>query len=116
MQNHLAYITGTVVAALEFGQVESVLQSVGTLSGTGLLVWLVIHKTKERDKDKAQFQAELRELRQENHELSRELGKKCANCQLANAANSLLKHAGEEHFENDETTKKHHEYAKKNSN
>lgn len=87
------------MAALEFGSVESVLQSVGTLSGTGLLVWLVLHKTRERDKDKKQFAEELRELRKENHELSRELGKKCANCSLAAAANRLLEDAGEERFE-----------------
>lgn len=94
------------MAALEFGSVESVLQSVGTLSGTGLLVWLVLHKTRERDKDKQQFQEELRELRRENHELSRELGKKCSNCSLANAANRLLEEAGADSFNNDD---KHHE-------
>lgn len=89
------------MAAIELGQAESLLQAVGTLSGTGLLVWLVLHKTKERDKDKAQYQEELRELRRENHELSRELGKKCANCKLANAANTMLQHAGEEHFDHE---------------
>lgn len=103
MTDHIvAYCTGISLAALEFGQVESVLQSVGTLSGTGLLVWLVIHKTRERDKDKLQFQEELRELRKENHELSRELGKKCANCKLANAANNMLQQAGEEKFDHEE--------------
>lgn len=101
MTNHLACWTGTLMAAIELGQAESLLQAVGTLSGTGLLVWLVLHKTKERDKDKAQYQEELRELRKENHELSRELGKKCANCRLANAANTLLQHAGEEHFDHE---------------
>lgn len=112
MTNHLACWTGTLMAAIELGQAESLLQAVGTLSGTGLLVWLVLHKTKERDKDKAryqeerdkdkaQYQEELRELRKENHELSRELGKKCANCKLANAANTLLQHAGEEHFDHE---------------
>ena len=99
MQNHLAYVTGVTLAALELGSVESLLQSVGTLSGTGLLVWLVVHKTKERDEDKKQYQEELRELRTENHALSRELGKKCANCSLANAANRLLEDAGDERFE-----------------
>lgn len=99
MTNHLAYATGACMAALELGSVESLLQSVGTLSGTGLLVWLVIHKTRERDKDKQTHAEELRELRRENHELSRELGKKCANCSLANAANRLLEDAGEEHFD-----------------
>lgn len=101
MTNHLACWTGTLMAAIELGQAESLLQAVGTLSGTGLLVWLVLHKTKERDKDKAQYQEELRELRKENHELSRELGKKCANCKLANAANTLLQQAGEEHFDHE---------------
>lgn len=101
MTNHLACWTGTLMAAIELGQAESLLQAVGTLSGTGLLVWLVLHKTKERDKDKAQYQEELRELRKENHELSRELGKKCANCKLANAANTMLQHAGEEHFDHE---------------
>lgn len=99
MTNHLAYATGACMAALELGSVESLLQSVGTLSGTGLLVWLVIHKTRERDKDKQTHAEELRELRRENHELSRELGKKCANCSLATAANRLLEDAGEERFE-----------------
>lgn len=101
MTNHLACWIGTLMAAIELGQAESLLQAVGTLSGTGLLVWLVLHKTKERDKDKAQYQEELRELRKENHELSRELGKKCANCKLANAANTMLQHAGEEHFDHE---------------
>ncbi len=90
------------MAALEIGQAESLLQAVGTLSGTGLLVWLVLHKTKERDKDKKAFTEELRELRKENHELSRELGKKCANCQLANAANNLLREAGEERLNHED--------------
>lgn len=99
MNNTLAYGIGAALAALELGSVESLLQSVGTLSGTGLLVWLVVHKTKERDKDKKQYQEELRELRRENHELSRELGKKCSNCSLANAANRLLEDAGEDRFE-----------------
>ena len=105
MTNQIAYITGLTVAALELGSVESLFQSIGTLSGTGLLIWLVLHKTKERDKDKTQFQEELRELRKENHELSRELGKKCSNCKLANAANDMLKHAGEDHIDQE----KHHE-------
>lgn len=102
MTNHIAWWTGSVMAFFELGQAESLFQAVGTLSGTGLLVWLVLHKTKERDKDKKQYQEELRELRKENHDLSRELGKKCSNCKLANAANSLLQHAGEEHFEHGE--------------
>ena len=102
MTESIAYTTGICLAALELGHVESVLQSVGTLSGTGLLVWLVIHKTRERDKDKQQFQEELRELRRENHELSRELGKKCSNCKLANAANAMLQQAGEERFDHEE--------------
>ena len=105
MTNQIAYITGLTVAALELGSVESLFQSIGTLSGTGLLIWLVLHKTKERDKDKTQFQEELRELRKENHELSRELGKKCSNCKLANAANDMLKHAGEDHIDQNN----HHE-------
>ena len=105
MTNHLAFATGLTVAALELGSVESLFQSIGTLSGTGLLIWLVLHKTKERDKDKTQFQEEMRELRKENHELSRELGKKCSSCELANAANDMLKHAGEDHIDQE----KHHE-------
>lgn len=110
MTNHLACVTGLTVAALELGSVESLFQSIGTLSGTGLLIWLVLHKTRERDKDKTQFQEELRELRRENHELSRELGKKCSNCKLANAANDMLKHAGEDHIDQD----KHHEKESRN--
>ena len=110
MTNQLAYATGLTVAALELGSVESLFQSIGTLSGTGLLIWLVLHKTRERDKDKTQFQEELRELRKENHELSRELGKKCSNCKLANAANDMLKHAGEDHIDQD----KHHEKESRN--
>lgn len=102
MTNHIACWTGSIMAALEIGQAESLLQAVGTLSGTGLLVWLVLHKTKERDKDKKAFTEELRELRKENHELSRELGKKCANCQLANAANNLLREAGEERLSHED--------------
>ena len=102
MTNHIACWTGSIMAVVELGQAESLLQAVGTLSGTGLLVWLVLHKTKERDKDKKAFTEELRELRKENHELSRELGKKCANCQLANAANNLLREAGEERLSHED--------------
>ena len=55
--------------------------------GTALLVWIIVRK--ERDCER---------LRTENHELSRELGKKCRNCELAKAANELLADAGREHI------------------
>lgn len=79
MTNHLAYLTGITMAALEIGNAEGIVQLLGTLSGTGLLIWIVLHKHKEAEK-----------LREENRQLTRELGKKCGNCELARAANELL--------------------------
>jgi hypothetical protein len=50
----------------------------------------VLHKHKEAEK-----------LREENRQLTRELGKKCGNCELAKAANEFLtdhvKHHEEHH-------------------
>lgn len=76
MTNHLAYISGLTMAAMNLGSAEGIVQTLGTLSGTALLVWIVIHK----DREAAQ-------LRKENRELSRELSNKCRNCTLTKAAN-----------------------------
>ena len=76
------------MAVLSIPQAADIVQLGGSLVGTALLVWIIVRK--ERDCDR---------LRQENHELSRELGKKCRNCELAKAANELLADAGREHME-----------------
>ena len=60
---------------------SNALDSVPTLGGVGLLVWIVIYQTKECDK--------LREQLRKAHE-------KCSNCRLARAANDTLIEAGKE--------------------
>lgn len=94
MTNHLAYLSGITLAALELGNAEGFIQMLGTLSGTGLLVWIVIHKDKEAT-----------QLRKENRELTRELSNKCKNCTLTKAANDLLtdSHHDKNNKENSET-------------
>lgn len=90
MTNNLAFVTGAAMAAMEISNAGDVVQMLGTLSGTGLLIWIVLHKHKEAEK-----------LREENRQLTRDLGKKCVNCELAKAANDFLtdhvKHHEEHH-------------------
>lgn len=66
------------------------LDSVPTLGGVGLLVWIVIYQTKECDKLREQ-------LRQAHH--------KCSDCRLARAANDTLIEAGKEHAEHERENK-----------
>ena len=62
------------------------LESIPTLGGVGLLVWIVICQTKECDK--------LREQLRKAYE-------KCGSCRLARAANDTLIEAGKEHFDHE---------------
>ncbi|MBQ7024880.1 MAG: hypothetical protein IJN29_14980 [Akkermansia sp.] len=91
MTHHLPTSAAALLAVLSIPQAADIVQLGGSLVGTALLVWIIVRK--ERDCER---------LRQENHELSRELGKKCRNCELAKAANELLADAGREHLEEKE--------------
>ena len=87
MTSYMQTGAAAMLAVLSIPQAADVVQLGGSLVGTALLVWIIVRK--ERDCER---------LRQENHELSRELGKKCRNCELARAANELLTGAGREHL------------------
>lgn len=85
--NLIACVIGAVVAATQVATAAATsgaLDSIPTLGGVGLLVWIVMHQTKECDK--------LREQLRKAHE-------KCNNCSLARAANDTLIEAGKEHFD-----------------
>lgn len=87
--NLIACATGAVVAAMQVATAattNSALDSVPTLGGVGLLVWIVIYQTKECDK--------LREQLRRAHQ-------KCSDCRLARAANDTLIEAGKEHFDHE---------------
>lgn len=87
MTSYMQTGAAAMLAVLSLPQAADVVQLGGSLVGTALLVWIIVRK--ERDCER---------LRQENHELSRELGKKCRNCELAKAANELLSGAGREYL------------------
>lgn len=87
MTENLGVWAGAVMAALSIPGAENWVQMGGSLLGTGLLVWIIVRK--ERD---------CQELRKVNHELSKELVKRCGECSLARAANESLIEAGKEHF------------------
>lgn len=87
MTNYIHTTAAATLAVLSIPQAADIVQLGGSLVGTALLVWIIVRK--ERDCER---------LRTENHELSRELGKKCRNCELAKAANELLADAGREHM------------------
>ena len=87
--NLIACATGAVVAAMQVATAattSSALDSVPTLGGVGLLVWIVIYQTKENDK--------LREQLRQAHQ-------KCSECRLARAANDTLIEASKEHFDHE---------------
>ena len=88
MTNYMPTMAAAAMAVLSIPQAADIVQLGGSLVGTALLVWIIVRK--ERDCER---------LRMENHELSRELGKKCRNCELARAANELLADAGREHMD-----------------
>lgn len=85
MTNHATTIVGVVLSSAALPGSENFVQVAATLIGTGLLTWIVIMQGRE-----------LARLREANRDLSRELGKKCRNCELAQAANDMLTHAGKE--------------------
>ena len=87
--NLIACATGAVMAAVQVANTATgagPLESIPTLGGVGLLVWIVIYQTKECDK--------LREQLRKAHQ-------KCGECRLARAANDTLIEAGKEHVENE---------------
>lgn len=87
--NLIACATGAVVAAMQVATAattNNALDSVPTLGGVGLLVWIVIYQTKENDK--------LREQLRQAHQ-------KCSDCRLARAANDTLIEASKEHFDHE---------------
>lgn len=85
MTNHAATVVGVVLSSAALPGSENVVQVMATLIGTGLLTWIAVMQGRE-----------IARLRSENRDLSRELGKKCRNCELAQAANDMLTHAGKE--------------------
>lgn len=91
MTNYIPTAAAATMAVLSIPQAADIVQLGGSLVGTALLVWIIVRKEKDCER-----------LRTENHELSRELGKKCRNCELARAANELLADAGREHMEGKE--------------
>lgn len=90
MTNYVQTIAAASLSLMSIPQAADVVQLGGSLVGTSLLVWIAVMQSRE-----------IKTLRNENHELSRELGKKCRNCELARAANDLLADAGREHFDQD---------------
>ena len=85
MTNHATTVLGVVLSSAALPGSENVVQVMATLIGTGLLTWIAVMQGRE-----------IARLRTENRDLSRELGKKCRNCELAQAANDMLTHAGKE--------------------
>ena len=85
MTNYIQTIAAASLSLMSIPQAADVVQLGGSLVGTSLLVWIAVMQSRE-----------IKTLRNENHELSRELGKKCRNCELAQAANDMLTHAGKE--------------------
>jgi len=90
MTNQIAVATGAVLSTALLPGAESIAQVGATLIGTGLLTWIAVMQ-----------QREIKTLRAENRDLNRELGKKCKNCDLAKAANSMLTDAGNEYMEHE---------------
>ena len=88
MTDNVVAWCGCVMAALAIPGAADWVQLGGSLVGTGLLVWIIVRK--ERD---------CQELRKVNHELSKELVRRCGECSLARAANEALIDAGKEHFD-----------------
>lgn len=88
MTNDFAVVVGACMAALSIPGAGDWVQLGGSLVGTGLLVWIIVRK--ERDCEA---------LRKVNHELSKELVRRCEVCSLARAANESLIEAGKEHFD-----------------
>lgn len=85
MTNYIQTTAAATLAVLSIPQAADIVQLGGSLVGTALLVWIIIRK--ERDCER---------LRQENHNLTRELATRCRDCTLTNAANKLLAGAGRE--------------------
>lgn len=91
MTNYIPTAAAATMAVLSIPAAADIVQLGGSLVGTGLLVWIIVRK--ERDCER---------LRQENHNLTRELAHRCRDCSLTAAANNLLADAGREHFDDKE--------------
>lgn len=91
MTDNMGVMAALTLAALAIPGAADWVQLGGSLVGTGLLVWIIVRK--ERD---------CQELRKVNHELSKELVRRCGECSLARAANNTLIEAGKEHFEKED--------------
>lgn len=88
MTDNMGVMAALTLAALAIPGAADWVQLGGSLVGTGLLVWIIVRK--ERDCEA---------LRKVNHELSKELVRRCGECSLARAANNTLIEAGKEHFD-----------------
>lgn len=90
MTNYVSVAAGAVLSTALLPGAESFAQVGATLIGTGLLTYIAVMQGRE-----------IQKLRADNRELSRELGKKCKNCVLAQKANSMLTDAGSDYMEHD---------------
>lgn len=90
MTNHATTVLGVVLSSATLPGSENLVQVAAGIIGTGLLTWIAIMQSRE-----------ISRLRDANRDLNRELGKKCRNCELAQAANEMLTHAGKEHENRD---------------
>ena len=90
MTNHATTVLGVVLSSAALPGSDNFVQVAATLIGTGLLTWIAVMQGRE-----------ISRLRGENRDLSRELGKKCRNCSLAQTANEMLTHAGKEKQEDE---------------
>lgn len=87
MTNNLAITIGAVLTAAAIPGADDIAQLGLSITGGGLLTWIAIMQGRE-----------LKTLRQENRDLSRELGRKCKNCDLAQQANRMLSDAGADYM------------------
>lgn len=71
--------------------VEDFVPFVGGAVGVSLLSWICLQQSRE-----------IQRLRDGHHELSRELGKKCKNCELAKTANEMLARSGRSRMEEED--------------
>lgn len=90
MTNNAAMFLGVALSSAALPGSENLVQVAAGVIGTGLLTWIAVMQGRE-----------ITRLRDANRDLSRELGKKCRNCELAQAANDMLTHAGKDYESRD---------------